>query len=142
MTTIVFAVVILAIMTAIVMLYFKPYDYGKDKDRYESFEVDITDFEYSSEDTRWRSVQVRPGLIACEQATAIQEQVFPSRDAPPLPLSDCNETDCRCHYIFQEDRRSGLDRRAELDRLGRLLAGKDEDRRRSPGRRAGDLATA
>lgn len=137
MTTIVFAIVILAVMIAIVILYFKPYDYGGGGTRYESISVGSTTSE-QSENTRWRSVTIRPGLIACEHATAIREQVFASREAPGLPLANCSEADCRCHYVFHEDRRSGLDRRAELDRL----YGRRDDRRRSPGRRVGDLATA
>jgi hypothetical protein len=142
MTTIVFAIMILAIMIAIVIFFFKPYDYGKEEARHEGIRVGSQDPVDPSADTRSRLVRIRPGLMACKQATAIGEQIFLSRDAPRLPLVNCSETDCRCHYIFQEDRRSGLDRRAELDRLGRLLLGEGEDRRRSPGRRVGDPATA
>jgi len=147
MTTIIFIVVALAIMIAIVTLYFKPYDYGKDSARRDnigsgSLESGDTSEDDTSEDTRWRSVKIRPGWIACKQATAIQQQIFPSREAPPLPLKGCGETDCNCHYIFDEDRRSGFDRRAEFDRLGRLLSGKREDRRRSRGRRIGDMVSA
>jgi len=142
MTTIVFVIVTLAIMIAIVILYFKPYDYGTGDDRYESITVSSNNSADTSEETLWRSVKIRPGLIACERAMAIRERVFLSREAPRLPLANCGEGDCRCHYIFHEDRRSGFDRRAEFDRLGHLLSGKREDRRRSTGRRVDDLVPA
>ncbi|HKJ53669.1 MAG TPA: hypothetical protein VKB27_19420 [Gammaproteobacteria bacterium] len=142
MTTIIFIVVALAIMIAIVTLYFKPYDYGKNSARLDNIGSGSLESGDTSEDTRWRSVKIRPGLIACKQATAIQQQIFPSSETPPLPLQGCGETDCNCHYIFDEDRRSGFDRRAEFDRLGRLLSGKREDRRRSRGRRIGDMVSA
>jgi hypothetical protein len=142
MTTIILVVVALAIMIAIVILYFKPYSYGDDSTALYSVELGSRAPVESSEDTLWRSVKVRPGLIACEQVTAIQRQIFPSREAPPLPLKGCAETVCSCHYIFDEDRRSGFDRRTEFDRPGRLRSARPEDRRRSPGRRIGDMASA
>lgn len=146
MTTIIFIgvvfAIIFAITIAIVILYFKPYDYGAESAGLVNVARGSTEPGIISEDTRWRSVKIRPGLIACKQATAIQQQIFPSREAPPLPLQGCGEADCSCHYIFDEDRRSGFDRRAEIDRLGRLLSGKPEDRRRSRGRRFGDMVSA
>jgi hypothetical protein len=141
MTTIIFFIVIAAIMISIVILYFKPYDYGDESVAVDNIKYAAVTSGDAAENTRWRSVKLRPGLIACEQVTAIQQQIFLSRDAPRLPLQGCDETDCSCHYIFQDDRRSGFDRRAKFDRLGRLLSANREDRRRSPGRRLGDMVS-
>ena len=142
MMWILLAIAVLGVMALIVLLLFKPYDYGAQTAVATKDEALAVGAEEDDDETRWRSVRVRPGLIACRQATDIRDHLFLSREAPELPLPHCSETDCRCHYIFHDDRRSGLDRRAQMDRVERLLNGRREDRRRSPGRRAGDLAPA
>ena len=129
-------------MAVIVGLLFRPYDYGASNESAARQDALPAVDEDENEDTRWRSVKVRPGLIACKHATDIQDFVFLSREAPELPLPYCNEADCRCHYVFHEDRRSGVDRRTQMDRLERLLSGRRDDRRRSPGRRTEDLVPA
>ena len=141
MTSILFAIGCLAILAIIIILVFKPYDYGASVTSFKKIgnQDDVTD---TSIITRWRSARIRPGLIACKQVAGLTDQVFLARDVPELPLADCSEKYCRCHYIFHDDRRSGIDRRAELDRLGALLTASARDRRRSPGRRFDDLAPA
>ncbi len=138
MSTILFAVVAFSLLVLVVVFLFKPYDYGT------SLRVDRIgsggDSGNASADTKWRSVRVRPGLNACKRVEQITDQVFLAREAPVLPLPYCTEPECRCHYLFMDDRRSGLDRRVEMARLGYVFAGKGSDRRRSPGRRVGDLA--
>ncbi len=140
MSAILFAVIAFALLVLVVVFMFRPYDYGASLriDRIVSDEVPIDD----SADTKWRSVKVRPGLNACKRVEQISDQLFLSREAPVLPLPYCTEPECRCHYLFMDDRRSGLDRRVEMANLGYVFAGSGNDRRRSPGRRAGDLATA
>ncbi len=138
MSAILFAVIAFALLVLVVVFMFRPYDYGASLriDRIVSDEVPIDD----SADTKWRSVKVRPGLNACKRVEQISDQLFLSREAPVLPLPYCTEPECRCHYLFMDDRRSGLDRRVEMAKLGYVFAGKGNDRRRRPGRRAGDLA--
>ncbi len=131
----------MCILFAVVMLVFEPYDYGREVTRFKKI-GNISNEPDSSADTRWRSVKIRPGLIACERVDSLNGQVFLSRDAPELPLANCTEADCHCHYVFLDDRRSGIDRRANLDRLGEFLSISERDRRRSSGRRTGDLAPA
>ena len=140
MTSIFLAIAALGVMAVIVFLLFRPYDYGAGHEAPADAAGGAVGND--SDDTRWRSVKVRPGLIACRYATDLQDHVFLSREAPELPLPNCGERDCRCHYVFHDDRRSGIDRRAQLDRLERLLSGRRDDRRRSPGRRASDLVPA
>lgn len=139
MSSLLFAIIILCIMVAIIMLVFKPYDYGASLQKFKKIgNPDSTDD--SSSDTKWRSVKIRPGLITCERATNLEGQIFLSKEAPALPLDNCSEEDCHCHYIFLDDRRSGLDRRIELARLGNLLPGFANERRQLQGRRFADMA--
>ncbi len=138
MSAILFAVIAFALLALVVVFMFRPYDYGASLrvDRIVSDDVSND----TSADTKWRSVKVRPGLNACKRVEQISDQVFLSREAPVLPLPYCTEPECRCHYLFMDDRRSGIDRRVEMAKLGYVFAGSGNDRRRSPGRRIGDLA--
>lgn len=137
MTSIIFGIALMCILVAVVILVFKPYDYGASVTKFKKIGEtnDTTDL---SENTRWRSCKIRPGLIACKRVASLSGQVFLSKEAPQLPLPNCTERDCHCHYVFLDDRRSGLDRRAEFERLGKRLSGRESDRRRSPGRRLDD----
>ncbi len=138
MSAVLFAVVAFALLVLVVVFLFKPYDYGASL-RVEAIRGDDARDDTSA-DTKWRSVKVRPGLNACKRVEQIADQLFLSREAPVLPLPYCTETECRCHYLFMDDRRSGLDRRVEMAKLNYIFAGNGGDRRRSPGRRTGDLA--
>ena len=135
---IIFAIVL--ILVAVIFL-FRPYDYGAGLQRFAKIGKADADSDPSA-DTEWRSVKIRPGLICCKQVTALSDQLFLSKDAPPLPLPDCAEVNCSCHYLFFGDRRSGLDRRVELQKLAEYLPGLGKERRRTGGRRIGDFAPA
>ena len=75
----------------------------------------------------WHAVCIQPVGKRCAAATALIGQRFLSREAPPLPLRDCDEADCQCRYRHYDDRRSnGM----VLDRHGMPLAHperRDED---------------
>lgn len=62
--------------------------------------------------SRFHAVSIRPGLIACETATAMQGQRFLSDAAPLLPLKGCNQRHCQCKFAHHGDRRSGDERRS------------------------------
>ena len=94
----------------------------------------------ASESTKWRSVKIAPGLIACEYANILSGKIFLAREAPPLPLVKCAEKDCRCKYIHLDDRRSGTDRRVSLGEFGAYLPVTQTERRHLTSRRATDLA--
>lgn len=138
MSAVLFAVVAFALLVLVVVFLFRPYDYGASL-RVDRVRID-DDRDDTSADTKWRSVKIRPGLNACKRVEQITDQVFLAREAPVLPLAYCTEPECRCHYLFMDDRRSGLDRRIEMAKLGYIFAGSGDDRRRSPGRRTDDLA--
>ena len=138
MTYIIFGIVLMCILFAIVMLFFKPYDYGASVAKFRKIGADRE----PSTDAQWRSVRIRPGLISCDRVANLADQVFLSKEAPELPLPNCTERDCRCHYVFLDDRRSGIDRRSELEQLEEHPASGEGDRRRSPGRRIDDPVPA
>jgi hypothetical protein len=46
--------------------------------------------------TRWTIV---PGTKACAAARKLEDQRFLSRDAPKLPLRNCDYPNCECHYV-------------------------------------------
>ena len=139
MSSILFAIVILSMLVAIIMLVFRPYDYGENVKRFEKIE-NPDNHQKKSEDTKWRSVKIRPGLIACDRVADMAGQIFLSQEAPSLPLENCTEQDCRCHYIFLDDRRTGTDRRVEMGKLDEFLPNIGINRRSIAGRRATDLA--
>ena len=85
MSSILFAIVILSMLVAIIMLVFKPYDYGGNVQRFKKIETQDQRKE-NSEDTKWRSVKIRPGLIACDRVADMTGQIFLSQQAPSLPL--------------------------------------------------------
>ncbi len=124
---------------ALMWFLFRPYDYGTGEQKALNLGGRQANLN-PAEDTEWRSARIRPGLSCCAMVKSLEGQVFLARDVPKLPLSYCSEARCSCHYLFEADRRSGLDRRAELARVGARLTGLD--RRHSPGRRVGDLVPA
>ena len=139
MNIIVISLVGMGVAIALMWFLFRPYDYGSRTQRF--LQIGGRDSAASpEEDTEWRSARIRPGLSCCAMVKSLEDQVFLAREVPRLPLAYCSESRCTCHYLFEADRRSGLDRRAELARVGAMLTGLD--RRRSPGRRVGDLVPA
>jgi len=92
-----------------------------------------------SSDTRWRAVEIQPGLMCCESASKISNEVYLASEAPKFPLDNCSQNVCRCKYKFLKDRRSGEDRRDESITLSSITQGLETDRRRLIGRRASDF---
>ena len=139
MPSILLAIVIICLLAALLIYGFKPYDYGGSVKRYKKMEKAGANPDKSS-DTRWRSVKIRPGMAPCRAIAEITSQIFLAQEVPSLPLKNCTKKDCRCRYIFLEDRRSGEDRRLEFDRIGGFLSSSESERRRFAGRRYADLA--
>jgi len=75
----------------------------------------------------WHAVAVVPGPRACDAARRLRGQRFLSREAPALPLKDCQVAGCTCRYEHHDDRRTGPRRAQEL---GASIDGYlDEERR-------------
>lgn len=47
----------------------------------------------------------RASSNACRAVKQLWQQRFLAKDAPPLPLPDCDATRCECRYIHFDDRR-------------------------------------
>ena len=92
-----------------------------------------------SSDTRWRAVEIQPGLMCCESASKISNEIYLASEAPKFPLINCSQKDCRCKYKFLNDRRSSEDRRDESITLSSVTQGFETDRRHLIGRRASDF---
>ena len=62
----------------------------------------------------WRAVSVVPGGIACELALQLRGRRFLTREAPRLPLTECNrQNECQCKYQHLPDRRGSSRREAD-----------------------------
>ena len=92
-----------------------------------------------SSDTRWRAVEIQPGLMCCESARKISNEIYLASEAPSFPLDNCSQKVCRCKYKFLGDRRSGEDRRDESITLSSITQSNETDRRHLIGRRASDF---
>ena len=92
-----------------------------------------------SSETRWRAVEIRPGLFCCKSAAKIAMRIYLAREAPTFPLDDCSEKKCSCRYKFLDDRRNGEDRRDDATTLSSVTQGFETDRRHLRGRRASDF---
>lgn len=139
MPSILLSIVIICLLAGLIMYGFKPYDYGGSK-RHLKKPGKSTHSAGKSSDTKWRSVKIRPGTASCRSVAEITGQIFLAPNAPSLPLKNCTEENCRCRYVFLEDRRSGEDRRLVLGRFGDLVSRYERERRHVPGRRYADLA--
>jgi hypothetical protein len=87
----------------------------------------------------WHAVSIAPGPGACKAAVELLGQRFLSREAPTLPLKDCDKATCTCRYEHHENRRKGPRRAREM---GVSIDGYEDDERRAKekrGRRKTDV---
>ncbi len=85
----------------------------------------------------WHAVSIVPNPQACGKARGLSRVRFLSKDAPSLPLEDCDARLCGCHYRHYEDRRREPRRASDVMASGGYWAG--AERRRSTGRRNTDM---
>jgi hypothetical protein len=50
-------------------------------------------------------VSIKLCAHACDAAKELEKHRFLSREAPLLPLADCNQLNCACKYVHHNDRR-------------------------------------
>jgi hypothetical protein len=70
----------------------------------------------------------------CSAVRRLEKHVYPISSAPQLPLSNCNQSSCRCIYVAYPERRRG-ERRAREDRRDSLRFEGKVDRRAQGGDR-------
>jgi hypothetical protein len=80
----------------------------------------------------WHAVTIATGPRACAAARALGDRRFLSRDAPVLPLKDCDSAECTCRYEHFEDRRKGPRRAREM---GVAIDGYEDAEKRGQGKR-------
>lgn len=92
----------------------------------------------SEEERKYQSIEISPGLMACDAVAELRGQRFLATEAPSLPLPECDASKCDCRYEYHGDRRSGEDRRDEFGRFAGF-DGKsvDEEQRSKAERRRG-----
>ena len=89
--------------------------------------------------SRFQAVEVKRGIDACQAAEALEGQRFLARQAPALPLPDCDRSACNCRYRKFADRRRDGDRRFVRGRYADISrVSVDERRGRTVGRRQDD----
>jgi len=55
----------------------------------------------------WHAVEISARGGGCAASEKLHGVRFLSREAPRLPLRDCDNPNCRCVYVHREDRRAG-----------------------------------
>jgi len=87
----------------------------------------------------FHAVTIVAGSRACAEARALEDgrKRFLSRQAPVLPLKNCDCTRCECRYVHHEDRRKGPRRTRDF---GVSIAAYDgpDNRKVKRGRRKSD----
>ena len=86
---------------------------------------------------KFHGVSLRSGPHACAAVQALAGQRFLSDEAPPLPLSACDQQKCQCAYSHHANRRDQEDRRSGWGTFGGFTPtvpggnrrGKSRDRR-------------
>jgi hypothetical protein len=88
----------------------------------------------------YHAVSIVSGSKGCDAAKAQLGRRYLSREAPRLPLADCGNPECRCHYAHHDDRRALPRRVADGRDAGPAAPYKGPERRlrSSAGRRDRD----
>lgn len=138
MSLLILTLLILAVLAAAVFFVIRLRTGDSEPEDAEAFEAIVPPRPYLI--TQWHCVRIRPGLISCQQARQLSDRLFLTGDAPPLPLPECAEMNCSCHYLHFGDRRSLPERRIKIQKLTAIFSGLGRDRRLTSGRRSRDLA--
>jgi len=87
-------------------------------------------------DPAHHAVTIEANANACEAARDLVGQRFLAREAPPLPLPDCDVSECPCRYRHYQDRRQGTRRSEDEGGVNTPIEG--AERREQARRRAAD----
>lgn len=86
----------------------------------------------------YHAVAVVPGSRSCAAARDCSSMRFLSKDAPALPLPDCDARQCNCRYQHFSDRRGQPRRAADIRVMQMQGSWQGLERRKSRGRRLDD----
>lgn len=97
-----------------------------------SEEVPHTPIHDQSTSHPYHCVEIVNDKGVCDSAKKLKDKRFLSKDAPTLPLPDCNEAECHCRYLHHEDRRGQTeDRRVDFGVTSELYGVFGEPNRRN-----------
>jgi len=88
-----------------------------------------------ADENEYAAVSILPGLITCDAVEKFVGRRILEDDAPPLPVSGCDEDHCQCRYQYHADRRSGDDRRNPFAATMADTLGPNSEKRAVPDRR-------
>ena len=83
----------------------------------------------------YHGVSVVPEKLGCSGAQAIRERRYLAREAPRLPLPNCDAATCHCRYSHFDDRRAGERRRINAVQRGLYSGTGNRDHRDKRDRR-------
>jgi hypothetical protein len=83
----------------------------------------------------WGKRLVIDQATACQTARILAGQCFPMGKVPGLPLKDCGNSACRCHFEPMTERRSGAERREGHERREQIRFEDQHERRSGKPRR-------
>ncbi len=86
----------------------------------------------------FHAVEIAPGPRCCAAAVRLREQRFLSRDAPLLPLKNCDCPGCSCRYRHYDDRRKTGRRARDLGVSLDVYEGGEKRLKMKRGRRKAD----
>lgn len=66
----------------------------------------------------FHAVAIKYSESACAAAKEMTGRRFLSKDAPRLPLPECDMAECRCSFAHYDDRRTGRERRSPFAQRG------------------------
>lgn len=72
----------------------------------------------------YAAVSIAPCEDACMAAWEMQGERFLIRQAPRLPLPECDAANCGCEFVPHDDRRTPGDRRSRMSALDQEFAQK------------------
>jgi len=90
----------------------------------------------SNREEKFRAVSIQTGPRACTAAKYLKDKKFLSAQAPELPLSRCDISDCKCKYVYHKDRRDEDDRRFPSHIMEGVFSDKDKRTKSKLGRRS------
>ena len=87
---------------------------------------------------KFHAVTIELDPHACPAIRQFEGETLLSKDAPMLPLAECDQASCQCRFVHHEDRRRQSRRgyQSDLARIAEL--GANDERRKRAGRRESD----
>lgn len=80
---------------------------------------------------KFHAVSIKMDVSPCPAIRKYDGRRLLSKEAPLLPLPDCDQPSCSCRFEHYADRRSGENRRDDVVTIARISSGETIQERRS-----------